>query len=204
MSDALDRLKREYHWPAVKPHRDRNDFGWLSGANKRVLRRNLHRRTRLVAEIGSFMGSSANFIVRRARGATLVCIDPWRDAGEELARKYGLPPICLEREGLYETFLVNLWRHRERVVPMRKRSREAIPELAAAGLSPDVFYVDGSHEYDAVADDLRLIQTHHPRATIVGDDYSGDWPGVVRAVDEFCTTHGYRLMLDKRTWSIVR
>ena len=201
---AMGELRRKYPWPAARPRREPNDFGWCSRSNKRVLRRNLGRRTRLVVEIGSFMGLSARWIVRKAANATLVCVDGWWKSDEQTVRRFGIPPVSLEREGSYETFLVNLWSYRDRVIPMRAKSHDALPELAAMGLKPDLFYVDGSHEYEDVARDLELIETHFPNTRVVGDDYMRCWPGVVRAVHEFCATHDYLLKLDKGSWSIQK
>ena len=49
----------------------------------------------------------------------------------------------------------------------------------------DMVIVDGSHDYDCVrADTENALRLTTPNATIIWDDYSIRWPGVVRAVDE--------------------
>jgi hypothetical protein len=58
----------------------------------------------------------------------------------------------------------------------------------AAGLmsESDVVFVDGSHDYADVCDDIRSWK---PKcSTLCGHDYHSEWPGVFRAVNELCGT----------------
>mgnify|MGYP001600832897 CR=1 FL=1 len=50
-------------------------------------------------------------------------------------------------------------------------------------------YVDGGHTYQVVkTDSARALDLVHPDGFIVWDDYSGTWPGVIRALDELSET----------------
>merc|ERR1712113_408739 len=63
-------------------------------------------------------------------------------------------------------------------------------ESAAADLqnsSVDVIFVDGSHYYDFVKQDLELWlpkMRNDVETLVAGHDFSPQWPGVVRAVHE--------------------
>lgn len=42
---------------------------------------------------------------------------------------------------LYETFLINLWPHKDRVVPLRMTTLQGLRMLHAAGVKPDIIYI---------------------------------------------------------------
>lgn len=49
----------------------------------------------------------------------------------------------------------------------------------------DIIYIDASHEYEYVIDDIKnWLPKVKKNGIICGDDYSSDWPGVVKAVNE--------------------
>ncbi len=99
---------------------------------------------------------------------------------------------------IYDVFLKNLWAQRPAagstgtgtggqdrtpcnggVVPMKMCCKDGIELLAAAGIVPDCIYVDASHHYDDVLQDLAMCLERFPSARICGDDW--DYPPVQRA-----------------------
>lgn len=121
-----------------------------------------------VVEIGSMKGRSAIALAKglSARG------------GE--GRLYAVDPQEDER---YEEFIANLERAgvRQLVEPIRATSHDAAHELRLAGI--DVLFVDGSHEYEDVLQDVR---DWGPRLGAWGVLGFNDpfWPGVNRALRE--------------------
>jgi len=55
----------------------------------------------------------------------------------------------------------------------------------------DMVYIDADHSYEGVCVDLELCRCKvRVGGFICGHDYCGLFPGVVRAVDEFCVRYG--------------
>lgn len=142
-------------------------------------------RPRVVLEIGSWKGYSTS---RLALYADVVyAVDTWLGALEfytqpgpdrDLMKRGGYPSV-------YYQFAANMHHMgvAHKVIPVPLPSSIAVPLLG--DLRPDVVYVDGSHEYEDVARDLRSVARLKPRV-IFGDDYGVHYPGVVQAVDTFC------------------
>jgi hypothetical protein len=147
--------------------------------------------TRLVVECGSWLGLSARAILRAAPRAVLVCCDHWKGSPEhqpgtqhdDWSRRLGT---------LYETFLRNLWRWRDRVIPIRADSLDGLAEVRDAGLLPDLVYLDSEHSFDRVSRELAFVGEHWPLATVVGDDYSD--PEVARAAWAHAQRTGRRMI----------
>jgi precorrin-6B methylase 2 len=113
-----------------------------------------------VAEVGSLRGRSAFALLTACQGP-VYCIDPW------------------PRDSDYESFMRECG-HFPNLVAIRQRS----PEAAAWVPDVDMVFLDGDHEYEAVAADIAawLPKT---RKLLCGHDYnSPEFPGVAKAVDE--------------------
>jgi hypothetical protein len=99
---------------------------------------------------------------------------------------------------IYDVFLKNMWSQRPAarstgtraagqgqmvgsggVVPMKMCCKDGIEMLAKAGIVPDCIYVDASHHYEDVLQDLSMCLERFPGARICGDDW--DYPPVQRA-----------------------
>ena len=54
----------------------------------------------------------------------------------------------------------------------------------------DFIFIDGGHDYEtAKADTLKALEMVAPGGFILWDDFSADWPGVVKTVNEFKSKH---------------
>lgn len=180
----LVELARVRPWPAQPPAVAPNAHGWLHTSTKELLASVLNDQTRLVLELGAWLGQSTRFIADRAPGAVILAVDHWQGSPEhqhnpELSR---LLPV------LYETFLTNCWAYRQQIIPLRMTVFEALDELSRLGLSPEVVYVDADHAYESVKEQLARVRALFPDAIVVGDDW--DWETVRRAAVDVAREQG--------------
>lgn len=168
-----------------------------------------------IIEVGSWKGLSASTMadISKSMGfknTKIICIDTWLGApefwtskgledktrGDALNRIHGYPSV-------FYTFTKNIKAlgHDDVIVPFPISSQEGVKVLAKYGIEPNIVYVDASHEYDAVRSDMDAYWSLLKQGVMFGDDYNKtDWPGVVRAVDEFPT----KARLTGVLWSIKK
>jgi hypothetical protein len=189
--NGLETLRTRYPWPLSPPDRHEDWFGWFCSDTAEMLERNLGVDTRLVVELGSFLGFSSRAILQYAPNAHLLCVDTWKGSPEHLTPN--APPEWTSRiTSLYEGFLRNLWPWRTRLTPIRQDSLVGLAEIEAAGLVPDLVYVDSEHTVNRVSRELAFITRAWPTAIIVGDDYNN--AAVAFAADDHARESG-RTML---------
>lgn len=134
--------------------------------------------TNLAIEIGSYLGSTTLLLSQFF--PCVFAVDIWGDTDNEID--------SLGSFGQSETFLRFLENIRNsevthRVHPMIATSNafRNIPSLNA-----DIIFVDASHHYEAVKNDINNMKNHLSKdGLLIFHDYHHSWPGVVRAVDEF-------------------
>lgn len=191
-------LRNDYPWPEERPPVPPNrTHGWLNEGTRLMLERALTPATQLVIEVGSWLGKSTRFILERSPSARMVAIDTWRGSPEhheDQALQRLLPR-------LYETFQVNCWESRDRLLPLRMPSVDGLRLAGARGLKPDVIYLDADHSYEAIKADLETSLALFPNSTIVGDDW--DWEGVRLAVSEVAKAKQLPLEVDGAGWIIT-
>jgi glycosyltransferase involved in cell wall biosynthesis/predicted O-methyltransferase YrrM len=153
----------------------------------------------LIVEIGSWKGASAIHMGRMAKALRLdsriICIDTWLGSAEHvLGEKADWRDSLQPRHGfpqLYFTFLANVVRAgmADRIVPLANTSDNAALILKARGIAPDLVYVDGAHEEDAVYRDLvNYWALLAEDGALIGDDYQ--WDSVRRAAERFAAEIG--------------
>ncbi len=171
--NGLDKLRSRYPWPpkppaVAKDYFDHLPSGWCCQENLDMFARLCDADTKVVIELGSWMGRSTMAIAGAAPSATLLCVDHWKGSTEHHIREEWREKLPV----LYETFLVHLWEHRARVVPVRNTTLAGMEEIHAAGIVPDVVYVDASHDARSVDADVRTAIRLFPKAAICGDDWT--------------------------------
>lgn len=197
---GLEILKQRYAWPHSKPDVPPDDHGWFGECNQHVLSLLLNDRTKVVLELGSWLGRSTRFILKKAPNATVLAVDHWLGTKQITDDD----PACLAKiPSLYETFLVNCWDHRDRLVPIRRTTIEAMSEMADLGVKPDVIYLDAAHDYESVKADLQKIREVFPLVPLAGDDFSLKWEGVMRAVWEHVESEGCGMILADYAWATL-
>lgn len=143
-----------------------------------------------VAEIGVASGRSAIFLAQELRRhghdhtSRIYCVDSW--GGSEITRLRELlrDATDLELDLLY---------------PIRAESSRAADLFVEDSL--DMVFVDADHSFEGCASDLcSWWPTLRVGGIFAGHDYSGaDFPGVVKAVNEFAKAYDRKLSLPTRS-----
>ena len=202
------------YWPAAKPHTEACTDGWLVNGwfqpeNKaRLLELLAEAAPRYAVELGAWYGASARFLLEHS-DLTLFSVDIWDK--ELIAHEWSVqcpefdmhPEVAalLEKHPIGETFMVNLWEFKERLVPLKMRSVDGLRHVSRLGVVADLIYVDANHEYASVVEDINTALALFPRAKVCGDDYS--WFDVKRAVQESARTHDRELRTRGEFWEFV-
>ena len=144
----------------------------------------------IAVEIGAYKGRSSIAIGRSLdTNSILYCVDSW------LGDPYDTDDL---RDDLYWTWLRNLFQHAFAcpIVPIRQPSARAVRLFPPASI--DWVFIDGSHLYEHVSQDISLWTSKVRSGGIIsGHDYVADCPGVVKAVDSAFPSHAVE---DKIWW----
>lgn len=201
-------LREKYSWPTQIPNIPVNDYSFFG--NHSSLSLLLNKKMKLVVELGSWLGASTRFLLDKAPSATVIAIDHWEGSYEHKLFWWNLLPT------LYESFLANCWHYKERLIPMKTTTIEGLEEIFAAGLMPDLIYLDAAHDYASVTNDLEKMYACFPSSILTGDDWSWNWNGIPdekrpqddtfptqRAIKDFAQRHNLEIRVVDNFWMIV-
>lgn len=204
---GLAALAAAHPWPASRPESPTSDWGWgIEGED--LLRRAVPTTATVVVEIGTLLGASARFFATHCPEATIVCVDPWFDVDDPADRPFlaevpELTEAVVGRpDGIHQVFLASNWDLRDRLIPVRGFSPDALAPIHGHGVEADVVYIDGSHVYEDVIADLTTARALFPDAVLCGDDWN--WPGVHHAVGYVATNRGDTIETAGNTWLLHR
>ena len=151
-------------------------------------------RPSIIFEVGTWLGASAINMAHHAKSISLdikiYCVDTWlgaeefwttgkNDAERNLKIKNGYPQI-------YFDFLSNVIEHgmQDIIVPIPNTSHIGSIILSHYRLMADLIYIDGSHEYVDVKNDIQdYIPLLNPGGIMFGDDMI-TWKDVGKAVED--------------------
>lgn len=147
-------------------------------------------KTTSVVEVGVAYGFHAKFLCENHSDLEYIGVDPYvpgydpDDAFErDVRRHFESPTAAQSFDRLYTAVLARLNRHKNASL-LRMTSNAASMCLLEFNTQPQLVYLDGSHKFDAVLDDLNKwwpIVKHG--GVLCGDDFT--WPGVRGAVEVF-------------------
>ena len=83
-------------------------------------------------------------------------------------------------ETLYDTYIVNMWKWKERVVPVKMDGRKAMKLLSELGIKPDLIYLDMDHSYESAKGDLVMLMKYFPDTLIFLRTYTSILSGVTK------------------------
>ncbi|MCL2624233.1 MAG: class I SAM-dependent methyltransferase [Planctomycetaceae bacterium] len=195
----ITQLAQKYPWPAQKPEVPEDLHGWCDISHRKMFEQILHPKMSVILELGSWLGKSTRLLSSMAPQAVVICIDHWLGSQEHHENE----AYCQKLPTLYETFIVNLWEERERVIPVRLTTVAALEEIRQHQIVPDLIYIDAGHAYQDVHADISTSLRLFPMSVICGDDWS--WEDVRRAVTEIAGEHNKSIALsDQQCWRYER
>jgi hypothetical protein len=206
--NAFSQLDIEHFTPDIQ--------GWMDPSFTNTFRnivkgKDIHKEL-IIVEVGSWKGLSCITMasILKELGFTnfkIIAVDTWLGApefwtwglndvtrGESLNFVNGWPTV-------FHTFTKNIKysKHDDVVSPLPLSSLQAADVLKYYNISADMIYIDASHEYEAVKQDILhywgILKTG---GTMLGDDYTDHWWGVKKAVNE----SGYAVNVNGAVWSI--
>lgn len=149
----------------------------------------------VIVELGVAFGRSVAYLARKAIDAkkriTIYAVDPWIDDwttpwSEETRPTWGAEHAEWARAqgGPYNAFVECMRTHAreelEFIKPIRAYSWEFALMLQKR---PQLVFIDGDHRHHAVVRDIMAFTQY--TKILAGHDYSPEFPGVVKAVDEW-------------------
>ena len=202
MTDLLDVLKKKYPFPKIKPlipFDNKIKMGWFTPNNQVLLKKyliNKCSKKSTIIEFGVWLGMSTNFIAENTTSdSTIICVDWWK----------GNTSIgtIIKNDDLYKRYIDNVWKYKDKIIPIKMDGRDAAVYLSKIGIKPDLIYLDMGHSYEEVINDLKIIIKSFPETIIIGDDYLY-WSGVKKAVIE--TRYYFNipyLNIDKNCYALI-
>jgi hypothetical protein len=167
----------------------------------------------LVIEVGTWKGASVVHMAELAKKLSLptkfICVDTWLGDDRAWSNSEYRKGLMLRNgyPSLFRQFVFNLRSRNliDDVFPLPLSSNAAARLLKRSGVVADMIYIDGGHEEDDVALDLKLYyELLRPGGAMFGDDYSPEWIGVVRAVNRFCADRGLVLSTGGAKWFLAK
>jgi hypothetical protein len=141
------------------------------------------------AEIGVWYGDHAAFLLETLDICHFYLIDPYVAYDQKDLNSEMMTEVKSVAENSLENF--------ESVTFINEYSDDAVSSLPG---ELDFVYIDGNHDYEYVKRDLDNYYTLVKDGGILaGHDYNSDWPGVIRAVDEFANQRDLEVRED--LWS---
>ncbi len=176
---AISTLKQRYPWPGERPDVPEDVTGWCGSDNRRAFRELLGDSSKIVVELGVYLGLSTKYLAEAAPNATILSVDHFEGSVKQLHN----PQDWIKPDLLYPTFCRNLWPYRQRIVPMRTTIGKAMHEIHELGIVPNLLYVDGEHDAASVYHDTTTALSLFPDSDLIGDDWLHPTVrmGVVRA-----------------------
>lgn len=151
--------------------------GWMEPAELTWLAAQASRHD-VIAEIGSYKGRSTRAMADHTRGV-VVAIDDFQGPREI---------EMLSRHRIFDDFADNMRGLETRLRVIKADHRR----LLNVDFQPDMVFIDGAHEYEAVKADIEFwLPRLRPRGLICGHDFLPEhFPSVCRAVRELLPDHG--------------
>jgi len=161
-----------------------------------------------ILEIGSWKGASAIHMALLTQkyqipDVEIVCVDTWLGSPNvwidgPASPYYSSLMLVNGFPSIYYQFIANIIKSgvKDLVTPFPSTSSAAASFFAAKGLHFDAIYIDASHEYRDVRQDLELYWSAlQPGGVLFGDDFVPAWGGVVRAVSEWSEVIGRKISI---------
>ncbi|GAN77997.1 class I SAM-dependent methyltransferase [Acidisphaera rubrifaciens] len=169
--------------------------GWFSGHHYLTETINHLSDNPVIVEVGVWKGGSVITMAEKLKASgingVVIAIDTWLGAWDHWILDDWFPHLAVShgRPSMQSKFMSNIMHHKlsDVVVPFPLDSLNAKNVLQHYDIQVDMIHIDGAHDYDSVAADLKcwwpLLKEG---GFLIADDYHElNWPEVKRAVDDF-------------------
>ena len=205
--NTLTRLKKEYPWPKIQPSCTHLHWSLDGGGKELVSKIIKEKNSKVLLEIGVFFGGSLKTWLDTNPTITTVAVDLWDNDRwwAEYAKAHGRESFydqLAAKNGPFNTFLATMWDYQNRIIPVRARWEESLPDLHRLGLQPDIIFIDA----DKAGNILELCSQLFPNAVIAGDDWNwGDEEGypMRTLVRQFARKNGLWVKQRGETWVLT-
>ena len=153
-------------------------------------------------ELGAELGSSAKEMLEDFKTTNVISVDIWTNEVNHswpeindilLDSKYG--PFSIYSNVLYD--------YKDRVIPIKDWTVNGLDTVKSFNVTPDLIYIDASHDYPNVLNDIEKAHIVFPNVTLCGDDFKTK-PGVKQSIDEFCDKYNFSVESSENQWIIKK
>ena len=117
----------------------------------------------------------------------VIAIDTWRNVNNNNSRK-----------NLYNTFIVNTWNHRSKIIPLKMENIKAAKYLSDMEVRPNVIFLNIDVKYSS--DYLSILNSVFPNTLMIGNKVKG----LSKQIKAFVEKHKeYKLELDKDAFAFI-
>ena len=105
------------------------------------------------------------------------------------------------KDGLYATLVNNMRRYKDRLVIVRGKIQDLLPDIKNKGYTPEIIYLDANKSLDL----LQLLHREYPDAILSGDDFiwkNNDRFPMQEAVINFSVKYNLKVSFLNHTWLI--
>lgn len=226
ITHGLKFLRRDNPWPEF-PWGEHAPFMLALDANGRggreiITREIVDKNVTLMAEVGCFLGGSVRHWLDAKPDLTVIGVDPWDgNWAAYIERMVNHPQMArhvwhmddaevarivqmLRQYGNYGVALNNLRLYKERFIPVRRFSPEALFYLSERQIPIEMIYIDAFKHRD----DLDAAYAYYPNAILSGDDWL--WPDETGKfvmqdhIKAFAHEHGFEIESSRQTWLLHR
>ena len=209
---GMDALRRDNPWPELPAGIEPFYLSLDDGGRHLVIDVIREHGITLMLEIGCFLCGSTRQWLDASPDLEVIGVDPWDGNWSSYVRKKseeGHPIFAaledtladtIQRYGNYCLALNNIRDHRDRFIPVRQRSPEALHYLRRRGIRPQLIYIDAFKSDE----DLWVAHDLFPRSILCGDDWNwSDENGRFRMrehVERFAAEKGFVVEAEGATW----
>jgi len=167
----------------------------------------------VIVEVGTWKGASAihmaNICKKNNLESKIYCIDTWLGAFEHVTKEWNFEDLKIKNgyPQLYYQFLSNVFltNNQNYIIPIPNTSYIGYLTLKYNNVKPNLIYIDASHKYEDVKNDIKnYYELLEFGGIIFGDDFSNAWIGVKEAVIEFCKNKNIEFQLKDEKWLIKK
>jgi hypothetical protein len=214
---GMDALRRDNPWPELPAGVEPFYLSLDAGGRQLVIDAIREHGITLMLEIGCFLCGSTRQWLDSSPDLEVIGVDPWdgnwstyiRQKAEEDDNIFATleDPLALaetiQRYGNYAIALNNVRDARDRFIPVRRPSPEALHYLRQRGIQPQLIYIDAFKSEE----DLRVAHDLFPRSILCGDDWTwADEDGRLRMrehVERFAAEKDFTVEADGATWLLA-